>query len=65
SELGNPSTAEGHYAISIPVTSATGYTIRATAIGAQLSDSEGGTICSPLELVVSAGGETKTPADCW
>lgn len=64
-ELGYPSTVEGHYAITIPVKSATGYTIRATAIGAQLSDSEGGTTCSPMELVVSAGGEAKTPAPCW
>lgn len=64
-ELGNPSTVEGYYAISIPANTATGYTIRATAVGDQLNDSENGMTCSPMELIVSAGGETKTPIACW
>ena len=64
-ELGNPSTADDFYTISIPVNTASGYTIRATAVGDQLNDSEGGATCSPMELVVSAGGETKTPSACW
>lgn len=64
-ELGNPATADGFYTIAVPVNTATGYTVRATALGDQLNDSVGSTICSPLELVVSTGGETKTPAACW
>lgn len=64
-ELGNPSTDGGYYTITIPVNTATAYTIRATGTGAQANDSAGGTSCSPLEVVVSAGGESKTPTDCW
>ena len=64
-ELGNPSTIEGLYTITIPVNTATAYTIRATAVGDQLNDSEGGVTCSPMELIVSAGGESKSPIDCW
>lgn len=64
-ELGSPSTIEGFYTITIPVNTATGYTIRATALGDQLNDVAGDTICSPLELIVSASGELKTPAACW
>jgi len=64
-ELGNPSTKEGLYAITIPVNSATGYTIIATAIGDQANDNANGTLCTPMVLQVSAGGETKSPASCW
>ena len=64
-ELGNPATKEGFYTITIPVNSATGYTVKATAVGDQVNDSVSGTPCSPLQLQVSAGGETKSPAVCW
>ena len=64
-ELGNPSTDGGYYAINISDNTATGYTIRATGVGGQANDSVGTTSCSPLELIVSAGGESKAPADCW
>ena len=64
-ELGNPTTKEGFYSIAIPANTATGYTIRATAIGDQANDEVDGTQCSPLQLIVSAGGETKLPAACW
>jgi len=64
-ELGNPTTKEGFYSITIPVNSATGYTIKATAIGDQANDSVNGTSCSPLLLQITAGGETKSPAACW
>lgn len=64
-ELGNPSTDGGNYAITISANTATGYIISATGIGGQANDSAGSTSCSPLELIVSAGGESKTPTDCW
>lgn len=64
-ELGNPVTADGYYDITIPVNTTTGYTIRATATGDQLNDNAQGESCSPLEIVVSAGGESKTPTVCW
>lgn len=64
-ELGSPSTLEGFYTIEVPSSSATGYTIRATATGDQLNDESEGLSCSPLELSVSSGGETRTPAACW
>lgn len=64
-ELGNPVTGEGYYAVEIPVNTATGYTIRATALGDQLNDESNGVSCSPMELVVSSGGESKIPDACW
>lgn len=64
-ELGSPSTLESFYTIEIPSSSATGYTIRATATGDQLNDESEGVSCSPLELSVSSGGESRTPAVCW
>lgn len=64
-ELGNPSTIDGFYNITIPVNLATGYTIQATAVGDQLNDSEEGATCSPMVLVVSAGGESRKPVACW
>jgi len=64
-ELGSPGSFEGFYSITIPVNSATGYTISATALGDQLNDEAEGTACSPLTITVSAGGESRTPAVCW
>jgi len=64
-ELGNPTTKEGFYSITIPINTATGYTVKAIAIGDQANDEVAGTFCSPLQIIVSAGGETKSPAACW
>lgn len=58
-------TAEGYYTIAISGTSATGYTITATATGDQANDAQNGTTCTPLSLVVSNGAVTKSPAVCW
>jgi type IV pilus assembly protein PilE len=55
----------GYYTLAISNTSATAYTITATATGVQTSDQEGSTACTPLVLTVSAGTVTKTPASCW
>jgi type IV pilus assembly protein PilE len=51
--------SEGHYAISVVSASGNAFTIRATATGAQASD----TGCTQLEIAFPA--QTKTPADCW
>lgn len=56
---------QGKYTISVSSVSATGYTISATAQGSQTGDSENGVTCSPLQLTLSNGTLTKTPAACW
>lgn len=56
---------QGFYSISISNTSATRYTITATAQGAQANDVEGSTSCSSLQLDMSSGTITKTPSVCW
>lgn len=58
-------TDSGAYNLSVSGTSATAYTITATAVGGQTSDSEDGTSCSVLTLTMSNGIQTKTPANCW
>ena len=55
----------GFYTLSISGTSGTGYTLTATAIGTQASDTESGTSCATLVLTVSNGSVTKTPSVCW
>jgi type IV pilus assembly protein PilE len=55
----------GYYTLSISNTSATAYTITATATGDQIHDAEGATSCTPLQLAMSNGTFTKTPAVCW
>src|SRR3990167_9805656 len=62
---GVTTSAEGYYTLAISNVSATDYTITATPTGAQASDAEDGTSCSPLTLAVSSGTITKTPAVCW
>lgn len=57
--------SNGYYNLSVSGTSATAYTITATATGSQTSDKENGTSCTPLILTMSNGTETKTPAACW
>lgn len=55
----------GYYTLSITNVSATGYTLNAQAIGNQATDTQDGTVCTPLQLTVSNGGISKTPAICW
>ncbi len=55
----------GKYTLAISNVSATTYTLTATAVGSQTSDSEDGTSCSTLTITYSAGVDTKTPAACW
>ena len=64
-ELGSPSSLEGFYSVAIPTNTSTSYTITATALGDQANDNVDGASCSTLTLMVSAGGETKTPVACW
>ena len=56
---------QGYYSLSVSATSATAYTITATAQGTQTRDTEGSTSCTPLRMTVSSGTVTKTPAVCW
>jgi len=50
------------YDFTLPTSSATTYTLRATAKGDQLNDQEQGSTCSPLDLDQS---NDKSPASCW
>ena len=65
----DPSNA--HYTYTVAVTAAAGatpatYTVTATALGDQLNDSTGGTVCSPLTFgITTAGIISKSPANCW
>lgn len=54
-------TPNGYYTLVISNTSATGYTITATASGMQASD----TACANIVLTMNSGTTTKTPAACW
>jgi type IV pilus assembly protein PilE len=56
---------QGFYTLSISNTSATGYTITATAQGTQANDAVGSTSCTALQFVMNNGTITKTPAVCW
>jgi type IV pilus assembly protein PilE len=55
----------GYYTMSISNTSATGYSITASGVGSQATDTENGTNCSVLVYTVSSGTVTQTPAVCW
>jgi len=56
---------EGYYTLAISSVTATGYTLTATAVGTQATDTANGVACSVLTLTVSAGTITKTPSACW
>lgn len=62
---GVTTSSEGYYTLSITNISATGYTATSTAIGNQASDAESGVSCTTLQLVMSNGTITKSPASCW
>jgi type IV pilus assembly protein PilE len=55
--------AEGHYALAVTEASAIGFTATATAtgLGTQAND----TGCTVITLAVGAGGESRSPAECW
>ena len=62
---GVTTSSEGYYTLAISNVTATSYTITATAVGDQATDSSSGTSCTPLQLSASNGTVTKTPAACW
>lgn len=58
-------TPQGYYTLTASNVTATSYTITATGGGAQANDTENGTACNTLQLIVSNGTVTKSPAVCW
>lgn len=62
---GVSTSTEGFYTLSISNVSASGYTITATATGAQANDVEGSTSCSTMTLTVNNGTITRSPSACW
>ncbi len=56
---------EGYYTLSIAGVSGTAYSISAQAIGDQAYDTQDGTPCMSLQLIVSNGALVKTPSTCW
>jgi len=57
----------GYYKMTITGNSGTGYTANATAVSgkSQVSDTAGGTSCTPLTLTVTNGSGTPGPTACW
>jgi type IV pilus assembly protein PilE len=55
----------GFYTLAITTNTATNYTITATAVGKQASDTENGTSCAVLTLSAVSGTITQTPTACW
>jgi len=55
----------GYYTLSISNTSATSYTVTATAQGDQANDSQSGTACTIMQIAIANGTQTQTPANCW
>lgn len=63
---GGVSTTEGgRYTIAVSNVGSTTYTITATAVGGQASDTENGTSCATISLAYNNGVVTKSPGDCW
>ena len=62
---GTSTSSEGYYNLSVSNVTASSYTITATAIGSQASDTEDNTSCATLTLDMSNGTVTKTPSVCW
>jgi type IV pilus assembly protein PilE len=60
-QLGNPLPTSPFYTFTIPVATATTYTLRATPRGGQVRDCNG----AALEIRSVAGATTKVPAACW
>lgn len=62
---GVTTSTQGYYTLGISSTSATGYSLTATAIGDQANDQSGSTSCGTLTLTASSGTVTEAPAACW
>ena len=62
---GVTTSTQGYYTLAISGTSATGYTLTATAVGDQANDVSGSTNCGTLTLTSASGTITETPAACW
>jgi type IV pilus assembly protein PilE len=62
---GSASSPYGYYAIAIVNPNGTSYTATATAQGSQANDTQGGTSCAVLTLVVNGLNTTQTPQACW
>ena len=62
---GVTSSTQSYYTLAISNTSATGYTITATAVGDQANDTQDGTACSTLTLTAQNGTVTQSPSVCW
>ncbi len=62
---GVTTSTQGYYTLSISGTSATGYTLTATAIGDQANDTQDGISCATLTLTSATGTVTETPTACW
>jgi len=63
---GGVSTASGgYYSLAISGTSASAYTLTATATGSQVGDTADGVSCNSIVLTNNNGVVTKTPSACW
>lgn len=62
---GVTTSSEGYYTLDISGTSATGYTLTATATGDQAGDTADGVSCDSIVLTNANGVVSKTPAACW
>ncbi len=62
---GVSTTANGYYNLAITSPTSTGYTVTATAQGRQANDTQAGTACNVLTLVVNGLNATQTPTACW
>ncbi|WP_454785226.1 type IV pilin protein [Legionella sp. WA2024007413] len=58
-------TENNYYSLSATNNTATGYTLTATAQGAQANDTQNGVSCSTLTLTVNGLNTTRTPQACW
>ena len=65
--LGIAAVAGARYTYGLSAVTATGYTLTATAVAgsSQATDSQQGTLCTPLVVTVTNGNATRTPAACW
>ncbi len=62
---GTTTTPDGNYNLAITGTSASGYTLTASAIGDQINDAEAGVSCAVLTIVANGLSMTRTPTECW
>lgn len=60
-DVGGSGTTDGYYTLALSNVSATGYTVTATAQGAQAGD----TGCTSITLTMNSGTITSAPSACW